>query len=189
MEIDLKKIGRKCSGSDTIFKHGDAVVSLVRPSEEGLAREDYHSSFWHEGLSEGALAVWRTVYRDASQEEESERKEAASPLRVFFYEALSLTTRPGYAQAFLAAQLLRRQRVFRLLKEPTKDSGERVMLFLDLESDAIVEVPDPDFSLDELKEARSGLEKAIADSKDEEREEAGAAEPQNEERNDGNEVS
>lgn len=161
MELSLRKMGRQCSASGSPFKHGDSVVSLVRAEAEGLHREDYHLSNWCDEHAAGAVAVWRTVFRDPEEEQRSERERGQVPLRDFFYEALARDNREGYAHAFLAAQLLRRQRLFRLLKESGQESEDRILLFLDLNSNAIVQVPDPNLSMGELRNARAAVESVL----------------------------
>ena len=62
------------------------------------------------------------------------------------------------AKGYLAAQLLRRQKVFRLIKESDEDEGEsRVSLFADRIGNRFIEVRDPNFSYDELEAGRQAL--------------------------------
>lgn len=176
MDIHLHKIARHCASSGQPFKHGDSVVSLLRKGEEALVRSDYHEHNWSTELSSNTIAIWRTTYRDPQADIAQEDEGDESPLRAFFFEAVAEETRSGQAKAFLAAQLLRRQRRFRLLKEASQENEDRVLLFLDLNTDSIVQVCDPSLSLGELRQARTALEETLR-SESEETAEASSGDP------------
>ena len=76
-------------------------------------------------------------------------------MRQTFYGAVEDSTRKSIAIAYLAAQLLRRQKVFRLIKE-TKDpdTDASVILFNDRIGNRLIEVNDPSLSHEELDGAR-----------------------------------
>ena len=62
------------------------------------------------------------------------------------------------AKAYLAAQLLRRQKVFRLVKESDDTDGEmRVALFMDRIGNRIAEARDPHLTYAEMETARVQL--------------------------------
>jgi len=79
-------------------------------------------------------------------------------LRQVFYEAAESEDRSETAVAYLAAQLLRRQKVFRLLKESDGPESEvRVALYADRIADRLIEARDPDLSYAELEAGRITL--------------------------------
>ena len=84
--------------------------------------------------------------------------EVFSPLRRLFYEACASEDRLELAKAFLAAQLLRRQKVFRQIKESGDLDGEtRTTLYTDRIGNQFIEVRDPNFTYAELDAARATL--------------------------------
>ncbi|MCP4644664.1 MAG: hypothetical protein GY851_29745 [bacterium] len=163
MEIRIGKTGRKCSGSDRPFVHGETVTSLVRLEEQTLSREDYSQECWTQERAGGSLAVWSTVYHDPEVERQ-EPPEAYSPLRQIFYELVEADDRKSLATAYLAAQLLRRQKVFRLLKESDDAEGDaRIALFTDRIADRLIEVRDPNLTYAEMEAGRQDLVVRLAE--------------------------
>ena len=161
MEIRIGKAARQCLESGTMFEHGEEVISLVRVEEGAYVRQDYSKAAWKEELASDAVAVWSTHYHDPKVEQE-QPPETFSPLRKIFYTAAESMDRIQLAQAFLAAQLLKRQKVFRLLKESEADDEARVSLYVDKIGGRMVEVRDPGLSYDELESARVALLEDLA---------------------------
>ncbi|GMW02247.1 MAG: hypothetical protein AMXMBFR84_33830 [Candidatus Hydrogenedentota bacterium] len=157
MEIRIAKPGKECSGSSKPFEHGEDVVSVIRMNENRFERQDYASVAWTEQWAEGAIAVWSTKYIDPAVADQ-QPPEVFSPLRQSFYEAVEGDTRIHMATAFLAAELLRRQKVFRLIKHADGDDGEsKVALYTDRIGNRIIEVRDPFLTLGELEKGRIAL--------------------------------
>jgi len=151
MEIRIGKPGRTCSQSERPFEHGEEVVSLVKMEHQTLVRQDFAKETFEPALARGALAVWNTQYIDPKVAEQ-EPEEAYSPLRRLFYDAAESTDRVELAKAFLAAQLLRRQKVFRYVKESDDSEGEsRTVLFTDRINNRLIEVRDPHLTLAEME--------------------------------------
>lgn len=89
---------------------------------------------------------------------EAEEQEVFSPLRRLFYDMAGSEERVLLAQAYLAAQLLKRQKVLRQIKESDEsESGERITLFLDRQGGRLIETRDLNFTYSELDEARIQL--------------------------------
>lgn len=163
MEIRIAKTARECHASGRVFEHGEQIVSLVRFADEGYAREDYAREAWETPLGNEAIAVWTTEYRDPKVEE-AEPPEVFTPLRKVFYDAAEAEGRAETAIAYLASQLLRRQKAFRLLKESDGEEGDaRVCLFADRIGNRMIEVPDPALTFDELDQARRALMERLKD--------------------------
>jgi hypothetical protein len=137
----------------------------VEAGEDGkkLVREDYRADAWSDELGRGALAVWQMEYADPKAAE-AEQAEEQTPLRKLFYEAQEGEERDEAALAYLAAQLLRRQKAFRLLKEfEDGDDGAQVALFVDRVDGRMAEIRDPGLSYEELRAAQERLTARLAE--------------------------
>lgn len=157
MEIRIGKPGRECAATDRSFEHGETVVSMVKIENQALVRLDFARASFEPEMANSALAVWETEFIDPRVAEQ-EPEEAYSPLRKLFYEAVESTDRVELAKAFLAAQLLRRQKVFRLIKESAEaEEDSRVALFTDRINNRLIEVRDPNLSFAELEQGRTRL--------------------------------
>lgn len=122
-----------------------------------MHREDFCKDCWRSELNKETYSTWNVVYHDPRVESE-EPPEVFSPLRQLFYEAAEEESRIEMAKAFLAAGLLRRQKVFRLIKESDEAEGNvRITLYTDRLGNRLIEVPDPQFSYAELESARIKL--------------------------------
>jgi hypothetical protein len=87
-----------------------------------------------------------------------EPEENFSPLRQVFYDATASEQREELATAFLAAQLLRRQKVFRQVRESEEtEEGGKLILYVDRIGNRLIEVRDPNFTYAELEAARLRL--------------------------------
>lgn len=167
MEIRIGKPARACAGTERPFEHGEEVISIVRMENQTLVRHDFSKESWNPDWATGALAVWATEYVDPKVAEQ-EPEEAYSPLRLLFYDAVESTDRVELAMAFLAAQLLRRQKVFRLIKESEESDGEvRVTLFTDRVNNRLIEVRDPQLTFAELEAGRTNLIEQLSRLEDE----------------------
>lgn len=163
MEIKIGKSARTCSSCERSFEHEEQFRSVVRIEEQALDRQDFCLSCWDSECASGAYSAWSPRYSDPAVAE-AQPPEAFTPLRQVFYDAVENTDRPTVAMAFLAAQLLRRQKVFRQLKE-TEDEDEevKVTLFTDRIGDRLIEVRDPYLSHAEMEEGRSLLMERLAE--------------------------
>jgi len=154
MEIKIGKSGKHCHATGTPFAHGDEIISLLRLLDHELIREDYGRPFWVESQGESAMAVWSGRYIDPSIAEQGP-PENFSPMRRIFYEAAASEDRVDLAVAYLAAQLLRRQKVFRLIKEADESEGiGRIALYSDRIGDKLIEVRDPNLTYAEMEDGR-----------------------------------
>lgn len=125
-------------------------------------REDYCVTCWDANQADSAYSTWTANYYDPKVAE-AEPEESFSPLRQTFYKAVEKETRPDLAVAYLAAQLLRRQKVFRLIKESKDpDNDTSTILFNDRIGNRLIEVSDPSLSHAELETARQVLMEALA---------------------------
>ena len=177
MDIRIGKCGRHCAGTNVDFKHDDELMSLIRVLNKELVREDYLKSAWSSEYAAGAVATWASKYIDP-EIAGREPAEAYSPLRQVFYDAVESGERLELAVAYLAAQLLRRQKVFRLIKEAEDSEGlGRLTLFSDRIANKLIEVRDPNITYAEMEDGRAILMDRLMklESPEESKEEQGAA--------------
>ena len=157
MDIKISKTSRTCQRCEREFVHEEELFSAVRVVEQELQREDYCANCREQAPSRDAYSVWTLKFYDARVAEQAP-EESFSPLRQVFYAALESEDRVQRAKAFLAAQLLRRQKVFRLIKESDElETESKVSLFNDRIGNRLVEVRDPHFTYTELDAARQEL--------------------------------
>ena len=162
MEIRIGKPTHRCTGCDSAFSHEEELHSLVKLEERSLVREDYCPACWRPERAQAAYSTWACVFIDPKVAEQ-EPPEAYSPLRQVFFEAVAAEDRLELAKAYLAAQLLRRQKVFRLIKESDEGEGEvRISLFSDRIGDRLIEVRDPSLTYDEMEGGRRALMERLA---------------------------
>lgn len=187
MNIKISKNAHSCAACGNDFQHEQALTSTVKVAEGVLNRQDYCHDCWNAEESKDAYSVWSMVYHDPKIENQ-EPPEVFSPLRQLFYEAAEEESRIEMAKAFLAAGLLRRQKVFRLIKESDESDGEvRITLYTDRIGNRLIEVPDPQFTYAEMDKARillierlQELEKAAAGTPDGEAPAESPAQPRGE---------
>ena len=157
MDIKISRTGKACLACERGFSHEEAIVSCVRIEEGRLDREDFCKNCWSPAAGKTAYSVWTHQYNDPDMADPA-ATEALSPLRRLFYDAATSEDRIEGAVAYLAAQLLRRQKAFRLIKEADSAEDEaKVLLFSDRIGGRLIEVRDPDFSYAELETGRTRL--------------------------------
>ncbi len=158
MEIRIRKAAAHCLACGKRFEHLQKHFSQVdAASEDELVREDYCAACWESGRAadaERALSFWRAKYFDPAAASQPDEREF-DPLRTVFYEAVENDDRAEQAIAYIAAHLLRRQKVFRFVKGFEDHEAEcNVSVFYDKLSGRMTEVADKGFSVEELQGAR-----------------------------------
>lgn len=163
MNINIGKSARTCAECGVDFVHEQGIHSLVHIVEDRFERTDFCGNCSNEKQAKGAYSFWNAQYYDPQVAEQAPA-ESFSPLRQAFYEAAEDSSRKSMAIAYLSGQLLRRQKVFRLIKE-TKDpdTDESLILFNDRIGNRLIEVNDPNLSHAELDEARKFLMGRLAE--------------------------
>jgi hypothetical protein len=107
--------------------------------------------------------MWTAQFQDPKVLEQ-QPEEVFTPLRQIFYESAEREGREAVAVAYLAGQLLRRQKVFRFIKQTADPDTEAVVfLFLDRIGNRLIEVNDPNLSTGELERARQELLQRLAE--------------------------
>ena len=157
MEIKIGKSAHACSVCGHAFVHEEPLTSVARIENQVLVRTDYCSTCWGAERGSGAFCVWSPRFCDPKVAEQ-EPPEVFLPLRQLFYEAAQSEDRSELAVAYLAAQLLRRQKAFRLIKESDEGDGEvKLILFADRIGNRPIEVRDPNLMYEELEMGRRVL--------------------------------
>ena len=162
MEIKIGKTARRCSVCETSFVHDQELRSVVRVEEGSFIREDFCTQCWGDNTATQTYSVWSPVFYDPLVAEQ-EPEETFSPLRQLFYDSVASEDRSALAIAYLAAQLLRRQKVFRLIKESDDpEAAQHVILFSDRIGNRLIEVRDPSLTYAELEDGRRELMERLA---------------------------
>ncbi len=157
MEIRIGKSAKTCETCGREFVHEESLHSLAHFGEEGLLRQDYCASCWNGDIAKKAFSAWTTRFYDPKVAEQ-QPPEVFSPLRQLFYDASESEERTTLAMAYLAAQLLKRQKVFRQIKESDESDGEvKITLYADRIGNRLIEVRDPNFTFAEMDAARVAL--------------------------------
>ena len=163
MEIKIGKSSNKCAECERNFEHEEMFNSRAQILDDQLVRQDFCSTCWVDNRNVDAYFAWSSRYCDPAVAD-AQPPEIFSPLRQLFYESLDFDTALDGATAFLAAQLLRRQKAFCLIKESDEGDGElHVLLFNDRIGNRLVEVRDPNFTYGQLETARSSLLQRLAE--------------------------
>lgn len=163
MDIRIGKSARACHACGTDFAHEQHMTSTVRRGDDGWVREDFCDACWNGDNADAVFSVWSATFHDPHVEEQGP-PEVFSPLRQSFYEAVESDRRESVAVAYLAAQLLRRQKVFRWIKETTDpDTEAAVLLFSDRIANRLIEVQDPNLTTGELEQGRYRLMERLAE--------------------------
>ena len=173
MDIKIGKSARVCSECGQLFVHEQSMTSIIRPGDAGFIRTDFCEGCWRDARAEGAFSVWSAQFYDPQVAEQGP-PEAFTPLRQSFYEAVEQEGRETMAMAYLAAQLLRRQKVFRLIKEtPDPDTDVSMLLFSDRIGNRLIEVQDPSLTHGELDDGRKRLMARLSELENSQAEEGG----------------
>lgn len=129
-------------------------------------RSDYCLACWEQALEgESGTTVhslWRTRYVDRDAARRTPPNEY-TPLLEICYDALSSEDAEQQSLAYLTAMVLRRQKVFRLVRrEQDEATQQEAYLFFDKVNQVEVRVPDPPMSLDSLRATRRVLQSRLA---------------------------
>ncbi len=154
MQIKISRSARACKRCGRVFRHEEPTASIVRLELGQLLREDFCIPCRETGAAAGAYSSWSPKFYDPSVADQ-EPEESFSPLRRLFYDSVEGEDRTVLAMAYLAGQLLRRQKVFRLIKETEDPDGAmNLALFSDRIGNRLIEVRDPNLSHAELEQGR-----------------------------------
>jgi hypothetical protein len=163
MDVKISKSAHQCHACAKPFEHEQRIISSMRRGPEGLAREDVCPECWNDEKANEVFCMWTAQFQDPKVLEQ-QPEEVFTPLRQIFYESAEREGREAVAVAYLAGQLLRRQKVFRFIKQTADPDTEAVVfLFLDRIGNRLIEVNDPNLSTGELERARQELLQRLAE--------------------------
>jgi len=155
MEIKISKNGTKCFSCGKDFIHEEWVWSLILDVGPEWQRQDFCLNCWGQQIKQDVISQWKHRYVDGKLKRR-EQEVVDSPLRKLFYESIEKEySRLELAIAFLASQLLRREKVFKKIKEMAISQRDGyIIMYIDRVDDRVIEVRDPHFSFTELEEAK-----------------------------------
>lgn len=166
MEINIQKESARCLRCDLEFKHDQKHHSLLKIEGKDFLREDYCAGCWSErsGVddSERVYSYWETKYQDPAVAKATPTEQFL-PLLNLCYESIAKGGPEGEAMAYMCALILRRQRVFRFVREEKNDPEPHrsVLVFLDKHNDTQIRIIDPELTDSQLQEVKQALEEKI----------------------------
>lgn len=156
MEIRIRKNSPVCLACSKAFQHNEVIWSRLIKVDEEFVREDFCSECWEQRDTTEVFSYWRHKFIDSKEIKRQQELQNDSPLRNLFYEMVSNSeSRSDEAIVYLVSQLLRREKIFKKLKEVvvSKTDGH-IIIYVDRIDEKVVEVRDPNFSYQELEGAR-----------------------------------
>lgn len=171
--VSVRRAGRTCATCESPFADGQDHYSVLSHAAEPdeWVRTDFCLACWetaverfptHPPASGDIHSLWRTRYTDRDTARRTPVNEY-TPLLEICYDALECDSREDQGLAYLAAMVLRRQRVFRLIRaESGGDTPHDALLFYDKVRQAEVRIPDPPLTMDELRTTRRVLQDRLA---------------------------
>lgn len=167
MEIQIQKGSSCCMACNTPFEHDQKHYSLLRIEGNMFLRQDYCERCWSQKAvseTDEVYSCWQTRYRDPSVEEATPKAQFM-PLLNLCYESIAEGGPEAEAMAYMCALILRRQKVFKFVREQREESGRSVLVFADKHNDTQIKVVDPQLTDSQLEDVRRRLEELIGCSR------------------------
>ncbi len=170
VEIQIHKGSSECLRCRQPFVHNQKHYSLLRIEGVDFFREDYCEACWKEAAyppeSDEVYSHWETKYRDPAVERATP-KEQFLPLLNICYESIAVGGPDAEGMVYVCALILRRQKVFRFIREERDESLSRdVLVFLDKHHDTQLRIVDPHLTDSRLREIREKLEAHLGYAKE-----------------------
>ncbi|RJP65410.1 MAG: hypothetical protein C4532_17760 [Candidatus Abyssobacteria bacterium SURF_17] len=171
MEIQIQKESPRCVACNKPFAHDQKHYSLLKIDGNNFLREDYCEACWgeHRGSAtdHDIYSHWETKYHDPAVARATPQ-EQFMPLLNLCYESVTQTGFDAEAMAYVCALVLRRQKVFRFVREERDEaSGRNVLIFADKHNDTQMRIVDPQLTESQLREVKQRLETHIGTLKEE----------------------
>lgn len=149
--------------------HEQRHHSLLKIEGNAFLREDYCEKCWGDRSepTEDAqvYSYWETKYRDPAAEKATP-KEQFIPLLNLCYESIAKDGEDAEAMAYMCALILRRQKIFKFIREDSEDAaGKSVLMFLDKHNDTHIRIADPQLTDSQLKDVKQKLEENLGDGR------------------------
>jgi len=172
MELQIQRGSSRCLACAQPFAHEQKHYSLLKIAGNDISREDYCEECWPKFLADNQnvplYSHWETRYRDPAAARATPEAQFVPLLRLL-YDSLTGGTREHEALCYVCALILRRQKVFRLVREEKDaDSGKPVLVFHDRHNDVQLKIGDPNLTESEFQEVKQRLEGHLSqkDTKD-----------------------
>ena len=177
MEINIQKESTQCLKCGATFQHEEKHHSLLKIDGKDFLREDYCLACWSERSDQpeepttgpdGIYSSWETRYHDPSVAKATPQEQFL-PMLNLCYESIAGGGPEGESMAYMCALILRRQKIFRFVREEKEEEGERrnVLVFLDKHNDTQMRIVDPQLTDAQLRDVKQRLEEKIAPKKEE----------------------
>jgi hypothetical protein len=165
VEIQIQRQSSKCLGCDKPFSHEQKHFSLLKIESSNFLREDYCETCWlkrSQFPSTGEIySQWETKYCDPSVAKATP-EEQFKPLLDICYESIAQGEPETEAMAYMCSLVLRRQKIFRFIREEKEDSGKRkVLVFTDKYNDTQLRIVDPQLTESQLENTRRALQERL----------------------------
>jgi hypothetical protein len=172
VEISIQKESSRCLRCDTEFLHDQKHHSLLKIEGKDFLREDYCMACWTEHINSNstgaAYSSWETKFRDPSVAKATPQEQFV-PMLNLCYESIAEGGPAGEAMAYMCALILRRQKIFKFIREGREEQEPHrsVLIFLDKHNDTQIGIVDPGLTDSQLQEVKQALEEKIGPEKDE----------------------
>lgn len=146
---NLSSRGHACLASGASFEDGMTICSRLVFGEGGYVREDYRQEAWDDALREGALSVWKGVYRaPPPRKAEPLRKENAEAL---LRELIETEDERNRNVIFILAVMLERKRAFLERDVAVREDGVKIRIYEHRGTGEMFAIPDPELKLSEIE--------------------------------------
>lgn len=164
MEIQIQRESSRCMLCQEPFAHEQKHYSLLKLSDAVFSREDYCEECWPKlSPDNGGASIyshWQTKYRDPAVARATPEVQFL-PLLQFFYEQVA-EGKSGEGFSYVCALVLRRQKVFRFIREEKNDAGKAILVFHDKYHDVQVKVVDATLTEGEFRDVKQKLEEFLS---------------------------
>jgi hypothetical protein len=152
-EWQIKPPGSACGACGRAFEDGESFVSRLFVEGEAYRREDCCETCGGNGMSDGALSAWRTVFRlPPPKAPEPVRRETAEALLRRSMEGRDPESRDA---VFVLAVMLERRRVLIERDVQVQPDGHRLRVYEHRGTGETFLVVDPGLRLDDLERVQT----------------------------------
>ncbi len=169
MEIQIQRQSSRCTACGVPFSHEQKHYSLLKIESPNFLREDYCEACWEKRSqfpSTGEVySRWETKYRDPAVAKATP-EEQFRPLLDLCYESIAQGGADAEAMAYMSSLVLRRQKVFKFIREEQEDSStKKVLVFADKYNDTQIRIVDPQLTESQLESTRRMLQERLGQPK------------------------
>lgn len=146
----VKARAHLCASTANPFEEGQALVSRLITTQEGLQRDDYAEDQWDDEKRDASLFYWKTTYHAPKPKSEEPFKEenAAEAIQQLLEENDPANTNT----LFILAALLERKRLWVEKAVQTDDEGRKIRIYEHKDGGETFFIIDPQIALEDLVE-------------------------------------